>query len=53
MIRYRVSRAMDLQLNINNLWDEKYLTRLRTAGDQAWATPGERRQFVLSASYGF
>ena len=53
MLRYGLSRHLDLQLNVNNLFDEEYLTRVRTSGDQAWATPGEGRQAVLTASYRF
>lgn len=53
MLRYGINRRLDLQLNVNNLFDKQYFTRIRTAGDQAWATPGERRQIILSASYGF
>lgn len=53
MLRYGLNRHLDLQLNVNNLFDKKYLTRVRTAGEQAWATPGEGRQVVLTVSYGF
>ena len=51
MVRYSPSRNLTIQLNANNLFNEKYLTRVRTAGDQAWATPGEARQIVLMATY--
>ncbi len=53
MVRYGLSRRADLQLNVNNVFDKEYLSRVRTAGEQAWATPGEGRQFVLTASYSF
>jgi catecholate siderophore receptor len=53
MVRYGVSRNCDLQFNVNNIFDKEYLTRVRTSGEQAWATPGEGRQFVLMASYSF
>jgi len=53
MVRYGVTRSLDLQFNLNNVFDKEYLTRVRTSGDQAWATPGEGRQFVLTASYNF
>lgn len=51
MVRYALNRNLVFQFNVNNLFDEKYLTRVRTAGEQAWATPGEARQFVLMATY--
>lgn len=53
MIRYGLTRSFDVQFNINNIFDKEYLTRVRTASEQAWATPGERRQFVLTAGYHF
>lgn len=53
MVRYGLARHLDLQLNVNNVFDKEYLTRVRTAGDQAWATPGEGRQAILTVSYGF
>ena len=48
-----MTRNLDLQFNVNNIFDEEYLTRVRTSGEQAWATPGEGRQFILTASYAF
>ena len=53
MVSYGFSRNLGVQFNINNLFDKEYLTRVRTSSEQAWATPGEGRQFVLTASYGF
>lgn len=50
MVGYRVNRQLDLQLNINNLFDEEYYTRLRNNG---WAVPGDGRSAVLSATYSF
>jgi len=52
MASYSFGRAVQLQLNVNNLFDEEYLTRSRTQ-PTAWATPGEGRSFVLSANFGF
>jgi len=49
MAAYRLG-ACDLQLNINNLFDEEYYTRIRNNG---WATPGDGRSVVLSATYSF
>lgn len=45
---YKVNRNLNLQLNINNLFDKEYYTRMRNNG---WATPGDGRQVVLSANY--
>jgi len=50
MAAYRVNRELRLQLNVTNLLDEAYYTRIRNNG---WATPGEGRAFVLSADYQF
>lgn len=53
MVSYRINRNLGLQLNVNNLFDEKYLTRVRTSGDIAWGTPGDARSAVLTATYAF
>jgi catecholate siderophore receptor len=53
MVAYKVSERLRLQLNVNNVFDEDYLTRVRTAGDQAWGTPGDARSAVLTATYTF
>ncbi|MGO1073064.1 TonB-dependent receptor [Lysobacter sp. CA199] len=50
MAAYKINRSAQLQLNVNNLTDEKYYTRIRNNG---WATPGDGRQFVLSANFSF
>ena len=62
MVGYQLSDNLSLQLNINNLLDEEYYTRIRnnvtftggvvTAGN-GWATPGEGRSAVLTATYRF
>lgn len=52
MASYTVNRKLQLQLNVNNLFDKQYLTRLRTQR-LAWATPGEARSVVLSANLSF
>ncbi|HEY6645210.1 TonB-dependent siderophore receptor [Povalibacter sp.] len=52
MVSWGVTRNLDLQLNANNLFDKEYLVRVRTQ-EQAWATPGEARSFVLAANYSF
>ena len=52
MATYSVNRALQLQLNVNNLLDKQYLTRVRTQR-LAWGTPGEARSIVLSANLSF
>ena len=62
MVSYQLNDNLSLQLNINNLLDEAYYTRIRnnvtftggvvTAGN-GWATPGEGRSAVLTATYRF
>ena len=62
MVGYQVNDDFGLQLNVNNLFDEEYYTRIRnnltftdgvmTAGN-GWATPGEGRSVVLTATYRF
>jgi catecholate siderophore receptor len=53
MVAYNVNHNLRLQLNLNNIFDEEYLTRVRTAGDVAWGTPGDARSAVLTATYTF
>ncbi len=50
MVAYKASRSLDLQLNIKNLTDELYYTRIRNNG---WALPGDGRAVTLSANYAF
>jgi catecholate siderophore receptor len=52
MASYQISRNMTVQANINNIFDKQYLTRVRTRR-LAWATPGEARSVVVSASMRF
>jgi catecholate siderophore receptor len=52
MASYSVARNIQLQLNVNNLLDKQYLTRVRTQR-LAWSTPGEARSVVLSANITF
>jgi catecholate siderophore receptor len=53
MVAYKVNRNLRVQLNVTNLFDEEYLTRVRTSGDIAWGTPGDARSAVLTATYAF
>lgn len=49
---YKLDRNLELRINVNNLFDKIYFTRIRPNGN-GWATPGDARQFVLSANYNF
>jgi catecholate siderophore receptor len=50
MATWHATKRLDLQLNVNNLFDAVYYTRIRNNG---WATPGDRRQATISANYRF
>lgn len=50
MAYYQVSDRLSLQLNLNNVFDKQYYTRVRNNG---WATPGDARSAVLTATYRF
>jgi catecholate siderophore receptor len=52
MVAYKLNRHASLQLNVNNLFDEEYYTRIRNNAN-GWATPGEGRSVVLSANFAF
>lgn len=52
MAQYAFNGAFDLQLNVNNMFDKEYYTRIRTSAS-GWATPGEGRTFIASANYRF
>jgi catecholate siderophore receptor len=57
MVAYKVTRQLSLQLNVNNLFDEEYYTRIRnnpfSTNPSGWSTPGEGRSATLTASYKF
>lgn len=50
MAGYQVSDRLSLQLNLNNVFDKQYYTRVRNNG---WATPGDAHSAVLTATYRF
>jgi catecholate siderophore receptor len=50
MLGYQVNDQLSLQLNIDNLGDKEYFTRIRNNG---WATPGAARSATLTAAYRF
>lgn len=50
MATYAFTPRLNLQLNVNNVFDELYFMRIRNNG---WATPGDARQAVLALNYRF
>ncbi|MCY1458867.1 hypothetical protein D9M71_762870 [compost metagenome] len=64
MLGYKVSETLDLQLNLNNLFDKDYVERVRTqvgnsVGEKTTAARssaieyGDARSAVLSATLSF
>ncbi|MBN8831760.1 MAG: TonB-dependent receptor [Sphingomonadales bacterium] len=47
-LAYQLTPALSAQINVKNLTDKLYFTRIRNGG---WATPGEGRAGVLSINY--
>lgn len=47
---YKFSRNLNVQLNVKNLFNKEYYTRIRNNG---WATPGDTRSAVATVNYGF
>ncbi len=57
MVGYKVSKNLDLQLNVNNLFDKDYVERVRQVnGTNARSSAieyGDARSAILSATYSF
>ena len=49
-IAWSPTEQLELRLNVNNLFDKAYYTRVRNNG---WAMPGDRRNATLTANYRF
>ncbi len=49
-VTYKYDRHLSVQLNVKNILDEEYYTRIRNNG---WATPGDGRSAVLNVNYHF
>ncbi len=47
-LAYDVSKQLSLQLNVKNIGDTLYYTRIRNNG---WATPGDGRAAILTLNY--
>jgi outer membrane receptor for ferric coprogen and ferric-rhodotorulic acid len=52
MAGYRVGKHLDIQLNINNLFDKVYYISI-TSGSTANNIYGDPRNFMLTAKYSF
>ena len=50
-LAYSFPSGLTAQVNVQNFTDERYFTGIRNA--TGWATPGDRRQAVLSLFYNF
>ena len=50
MVGYKINDKASLQVNVNNLFDNEYYTRIRNNG---WATVGDARSAVLTLNYSF
>ncbi|NJR77946.1 TonB-dependent receptor [Sphingomonas corticis] len=50
-LAYSFPNGLTAQVNVQNFTDERYFTGIRNA--TGWATPGDRRQAVLSLFYNF
>ncbi|GLZ84004.1 TonB-dependent receptor [Metapseudomonas resinovorans] len=57
MVGYQVSKNLDLQLNVNNLFDKDYVERVRlqngTSARSSAIEYGDARSAILSATYSF
>ncbi|HEX7820096.1 MAG TPA: TonB-dependent receptor [Sphingobium sp.] len=47
-VAYVVNDAIKVQLNVQNLWNEEYVTTVRTSTTGGWAQRGAKRSAVLS-----
>lgn len=50
-VAYDITRALSAQLNVKNIGDKLYYTRIRA--NNGWATPGDARSAILTLSYKF
>ncbi|MDQ0249463.1 catecholate siderophore receptor [Sphingomonas kyeonggiensis] len=50
-LAYDITHALQAQLNVKNIGDKLYYTRIRA--NNGWATPGDGRSAVLTLSYKF
>jgi len=50
-VAYNITHDLSAQLNVKNLGDKLYYTRIRA--NNGWATPGDARSAILTLSYKF
>ena len=48
MVAYTINDHLRAQVNVQNLFNEKYVTTVRNSTTGGWATPGQTRQAVFS-----
>jgi catecholate siderophore receptor len=53
MFSYAPTENLSLQLNVTNLFNKLYYTRVRFNATSPWTVPGDKRQVTLSANYTF
>ncbi|MET0241645.1 MAG: TonB-dependent receptor [Sphingobium sp.] len=53
MLSYPITDRFSAQVNVQNLFDEKYVTTVRTSVGESWAVPGPERSAVLSLTATF
>jgi catecholate siderophore receptor len=52
-LTWTASDAISLQVNIKNLTDQDYYTRIRSSSGFGWATPGDARSAQVTLNYRF
>ena len=52
-VTWNATESLSLQLNVKNLFDEDYYTRIRSSNGFGWATPGDVRSAQLTLNYRF
>ncbi|MET0240524.1 MAG: TonB-dependent receptor [Sphingobium sp.] len=53
MVAYTINDNLRAQVNVQNLFNEKYLTTVRTSTGSSWGTPGAERSAVFSLTGSF
>ena len=52
-VTWTASDSISVQLNLKNLTDEEYYTRIRSSNGFGWATPGDARAATVTLNYRF
>lgn len=50
---YQLNDQVELRLNVNNLFDKTYYSKIRNVATSGWATPSTARNATLTVSYTF